>query len=301
MSGGRSELVGAVAMVERSEAGHRRSDEGGRRCAFLAAVARRLKVAWGFATGQALAPLRRRGGALAAVGFGFLAPVGWAEPLALGIGVSAAVAVLVWAVLLRVPVPVAARAADRGLAHQGRLRHRPANCASRGHRRRFGGPGALRPAPGRGLASGARAEEAAPLRVRRRLAHRFGAGRRRRPRARLRPEPPGRRPGRAGRRGRRRRRRGRRPPASRPPSSAADLAATEAQRAEAEALEQLAEELDRTDSIEECRAGPGRGPAELAAEVSSALEAQRAAAVGLERSLAAEPLPGAPADAPASE
>jgi hypothetical protein len=260
---------------------------------FLAAVARRLKLAWGFATGQALGPLVAVL-ALAAVGFGFLAPVWWAEPLAIGMGAAAAVAVFVWAVLLRVPEPVAARAADRGMATKDafatalQVRESDSELA----------PYVVRRAEG--LAAGARADEAVPMPVKRRrllatglvAAAALGLGfvpnhqddvRARRAAEHaaiddivddLRDQAA---------------------------ALADDPSATDAQKAEAEALEQLAEELSHTDSLEEAQQRLEQAEAEMTADVSSALEAQRAAAVGLERSLATQPLPGASADQSASE
>ncbi len=83
--------------------------------ALLAAVRRRLRLAWAVATAELVAPLVA-GVALVLVIVGRFRPWSWPEPAALGVA-GASVALLVLAVLaLRVPLTVAARAADRGLS-----------------------------------------------------------------------------------------------------------------------------------------------------------------------------------------
>nr|MDQ3294071.1 hypothetical protein [Actinomycetota bacterium] len=62
----------------------------------LRTVGRRLKLAWGVATGQLLLPLVGAV-ALALVAVGFLRPWGWPERTALVLGVGALVALAVWA------------------------------------------------------------------------------------------------------------------------------------------------------------------------------------------------------------
>ena len=80
----------------------------------LAAVRRRLRLAWALATGQLFAPLIGLL-LLLLVLVARLRPWTWPEPAALMLGAVAAPALLAAALLLRVPVTVAARAADRGL------------------------------------------------------------------------------------------------------------------------------------------------------------------------------------------
>lgn len=80
----------------------------------LKAVRRRLRLAWGVATGQLLMPWVLLLAALL-TGLGRLRPLTWADPAAL-VAVGAAIASLaVWAASKRVPLGVAARAADRAL------------------------------------------------------------------------------------------------------------------------------------------------------------------------------------------
>src|SRR6266508_950669 len=76
--------------------------------ALLQGVRRRLRVAWGVATGLLAA-------ALVLVLIGRVRPWAWPEPAALGLGIAAAAALVLAAALIRVPLPLVARAADRGL------------------------------------------------------------------------------------------------------------------------------------------------------------------------------------------
>lgn len=81
----------------------------------LAAVRRRTRVAWAVATagrvGIAAAAL-----AFAVVALGRLRPAPWADPAALVVIGAAAAGLVGVALLLRLPTPVVARVADRGLA-----------------------------------------------------------------------------------------------------------------------------------------------------------------------------------------
>ena len=81
---------------------------------FLREVRRRLRWAWALTTLQLLAPAI----AVAALFFvllGRLQPWAWTEPAAAVAVIAGVAAVGVGAALLRIPVPLAARAADRGL------------------------------------------------------------------------------------------------------------------------------------------------------------------------------------------
>jgi hypothetical protein len=69
--------------------------------------------------------------------------------------------------------------------------------------------------------------------------------------------------------------------------------ATAADRAAAEALRELAEDLDDTESLEEAMDALAEGEADLQEQVDGDLLAQKAAVQGLDRSLEAQPLPGA--------
>ena len=62
--------------------------------ALLAGVARRLRLAWGVATGHLVLPVVA-GAAVVLVAVGFLVPWWWPEPLALGLGLAVAVALWV--------------------------------------------------------------------------------------------------------------------------------------------------------------------------------------------------------------
>lgn len=73
----------------------------------LAGVRRRLRLAWGVATGQWLAP------AVAVVALGLvvagrLRPWAWPEPAAVGVAVAAVVALVVAALAVKGPPPAAA-------------------------------------------------------------------------------------------------------------------------------------------------------------------------------------------------
>lgn len=82
--------------------------------AFLRAVRRRLRLAWAVATGQLLAPAAL-GGAVLLTAAGRIRPIGWADLAALAAVGAALVALLAVALVRPVPLSVAARAADRGL------------------------------------------------------------------------------------------------------------------------------------------------------------------------------------------
>ncbi|MGH9036404.1 MAG: hypothetical protein ACRD0O_11625, partial [Acidimicrobiia bacterium] len=82
--------------------------------ALLAAVRRRLRLAWTVATGQLVAPLLA-GAVLALVLIGRYRPWAWPEPAAVAFFLLALVALVVAGVALRVSPGVTARAADRGL------------------------------------------------------------------------------------------------------------------------------------------------------------------------------------------
>jgi hypothetical protein len=81
----------------------------------LRAVRRRLRLAWSLATAQRWLP-GVVGAALVLVAAGRWQPWAWPEPTALGLVAAAVLALAGATVALRVPVTVAARAADRGLA-----------------------------------------------------------------------------------------------------------------------------------------------------------------------------------------
>ncbi len=80
----------------------------------LSGVRRRLRLAWGVATAQWLAPAVAAV-ALALVLAGRVRPWAWPEPAALALVAVAVVALVVASLVVRVPLLVAARAADRGL------------------------------------------------------------------------------------------------------------------------------------------------------------------------------------------
>jgi hypothetical protein len=82
--------------------------------AFLRAVRRRLRLAWAVATGQLVVPAALGAAVLLTVA-GRLRPIGWADPAALAAVCTAVVGLAAAALSRRVPLSVAARAADRGL------------------------------------------------------------------------------------------------------------------------------------------------------------------------------------------
>jgi len=82
--------------------------------ALLAQVRRRLRVAWLVATGSYLAPIVA-GIALVLMILARLRPWRWPEPAALGIVVAAALALILRAATIRLSDSAVARAADRGL------------------------------------------------------------------------------------------------------------------------------------------------------------------------------------------
>jgi len=81
----------------------------------LRGVGRRLRLAWGFAWVQLLAPVVVVT-ALALVIIGRVRPWGWTEPVAIAVTVAGVVAVAIGALTLRIPLGLSARATDRGLA-----------------------------------------------------------------------------------------------------------------------------------------------------------------------------------------
>ena len=125
--------------------------ELGRLGVLLRAVRRRLRAVWALDTVQVLAPVVAVV-ALVLVAAGWVLPWAWTEWAALWLVVLLLVAVGVTAAVVRLPDMVVARAADRGLRHPRRLRHRP-----RDPRRRR----ALRPAHPRPCRSPGRRRRAA--------------------------------------------------------------------------------------------------------------------------------------------
>ncbi|MEM9134001.1 MAG: hypothetical protein AAGE88_16740 [Actinomycetota bacterium] len=82
---------------------------------FLARLRRRLRLVWAWATTAWVAP-GVVAAALAVVALGRVVPWGWPEPLAAALVVAALLVVVIAAAIQRLPLPVVARAADRGLA-----------------------------------------------------------------------------------------------------------------------------------------------------------------------------------------
>src|SRR5262245_25643567 len=82
---------------------------------FLSAVRRRLRLSWGLATAQLAIPIAA-GGAVLLVLLGRWRPWAWTEPLAALVVVLSAVLIVAIAAVVRLPDPIVARAADRGLA-----------------------------------------------------------------------------------------------------------------------------------------------------------------------------------------
>ncbi|MGH9002121.1 MAG: hypothetical protein ACRDYV_03230, partial [Acidimicrobiia bacterium] len=80
----------------------------------LAAVRRRLRLAWTVATGQLFAPLLA-GAVLVLVLLGRFRPWAWPEPAAAAFFALALLALVATGIGLRVSPAAAARAADRGL------------------------------------------------------------------------------------------------------------------------------------------------------------------------------------------
>ncbi|MGH9136549.1 MAG: hypothetical protein ACRD0G_05810, partial [Acidimicrobiales bacterium] len=254
----------------------------------LARVRRRLRLAWGSATAQVLLPVVA-GVVLLLVVVGRLRPWAWPEPAALAVGLAALVGVPVVALVMRVPDLVAARAADRGLRTKDAFATALA-LQSRGlDADGFGPP--VRERAER-LARGATAKQAVPLRWQRwRLVSGAGVLALAVPLAVL--------PNHQDdvRRAREAELAAIDAVADSLLEQAAELAdrpdATEADRAEAEALERAAEQLEQASSLEEAQEALQQARDELAAQVGAAVESQRAAARGLERTLESQPLPGA--------
>ncbi len=82
---------------------------------FLAAMARRLRLVWAWATAAWIAPAIA-GAALFLVLVGWLQPWSWPEPAALGLVLAAVALVVGWALFQPLAQTSVARAADRGLA-----------------------------------------------------------------------------------------------------------------------------------------------------------------------------------------
>ena len=92
----------------------------GRLGALLRAVRRRLRLAWALDTVQLLAPVVAVA-ALGLVGWAWITARSWSwgeipgERIAVGIAIAVLVVIVVLALAFRLPDPVVARAADRGL------------------------------------------------------------------------------------------------------------------------------------------------------------------------------------------
>lgn len=251
---------------------------------FLAALRRRLRRTWAFATFQWIAPVVGAS-ALALVVTGRRLPEAWPEPTAAAVVVAAVLAVAVTSFVLRITDSTVARAADRQLATKDALATAlevPADgdWGERVHRRAatlIAGVPVRRAAPFRGSTrrlglSGALLGGAMVLAI---LPNPQDDVRRQREADRaaieaaaddLRDEAD---------------------------ALAEDPAATEADKAAAEELRELADELGDTESLEEALATLDKGRAELNEGVDGDLLAQKTAVQGLDRSLEAQPLPGA--------
>ncbi|MFN0091505.1 MAG: hypothetical protein ACKVWR_14755, partial [Acidimicrobiales bacterium] len=249
---------------------------------------RRLRVVWAAATAQAAAPLVAAA-ALTLVALGWAAPVAWAAPAAAMLPLLAAAAVLLVAVVFPIPDRLAARAADRGagagdvfataLELGGRddmlaslVRSRAADAARavdvrrafplRLQGRRLAATGVLV------LCAAALAATAGPQEAARRRQEAEQAVLDREA-AQLRAD------------------------ASALRADAVrsvDALQVEARRAAADRLEALAQELERSGSLRAGQEALGRARAELSASLSPGYLSEKAAAQGLERSLAAQPL-----------
>ncbi|MCP5033094.1 MAG: hypothetical protein GY939_14945 [Actinomycetia bacterium] len=82
--------------------------------AFLGRFRRRLRLIWAWATTAWLAPVVASV-TVVVVGIGWVAPWGWPEPMAAGLVVATLVLVVALAGVQRLPLGVVARSADRGL------------------------------------------------------------------------------------------------------------------------------------------------------------------------------------------
>lgn len=262
------------------------NDPAGAVSRLLVAVRRRLRVAWAVATGQLFAPVL---GILliVLVLMARLRPWTWPEPMALVLGVVAVPVLVGAALLVRVPLPVAARAADRGLdtgdafttvleLDAGRLPDGPLSERVRGR--------------AAALASGRRAADAVRLRLEpRRLAlsgllvvlaaglavlpnHQDDVRRRRAAEQALTKNE-----------------------AKALRKAAKTLPATsDGKKSEAaKALEALARQLERSPNLETAKKALDAAVAKLALGLDPAFLSQKAALKGLERALGTRPLPGA--------
>lgn len=252
--------------------------------ALLVAVRRRLRWAWALATAQWMAPVVALA-ALAVVAAGWLRPWAWPEPAALVLAGLALVGVVVGALVVRIPLLLAARAADRGLGTRDafvaslELADEQGLFPERVRRRAAA------------LASGVRAKDAVPLqRQPRRLlvaavltAGAFGLA--------WLPNPQD-----TARERRAAEQRVLENEAERLREAAAALGETptagKAERAAAEELRELAEKLERAGSLDDGLDEVAKALADLEAAIPADLLATKAAVTGLERSLQSQPLPG---------
>jgi len=264
----------------------------------LAAIRRRLRVAWAITTLQLLAPLVAVG-ALALVVAARYADLPWAEPAALGLVVTVVAFVLVYAAVCTVPDLLVARAADRGLATRDAfatsLELRAIHGADDTHDRSTDFDRRVHQRA-QELAEVAAPAEAVRFRLLRKptgiaalvapaaLVLALIAN----PQDALRDQ---------------------RAADDAAIEATADVLDSEAERLAgepggqdaAERLEQLADDLRQTDSVEEADELLDQAAAELRDEVSDDLLAQRAATEGLQRRLETTPLPGASSDQTAQE
>jgi hypothetical protein len=252
----------------------------------LAGVRRRLRLAWAVATAELLGPVVAAV-ALVLVLVGRARPWTWPEPGALAVGAVSAAGLLVTTVLLRVPETVAARAADRGLAtgdafftaleldarsNDGpfaeRVRARARDLAA-GHRPADAVP--VRPSGGRWLVVAVLATAAVALA----LTSNAQDGVRRRRDAERRVL--------AGE-------------AAKLREAAADVRGTAqppaAQELVARQLEELARQLLQAPDVAAGGQALDAAARDLSSRLTSGLLAEKAAVRGLDRSLAAAPLPG---------
>ncbi len=255
----------------------------------LAAVRRRLRVAWASETAQLAAPWLAAVALLLVITARYL-PWTWSEPAALVAPLAVIVAIVVWAGVQRVPQMVVARATDRGLhtkdAFASALQFSPPSddFTSRIHARADH------------LAAGARAGEAVPLHLRwRRIGVAVIVGALAVALAMIaNPQDEAR---------------------ATQQAEKANIAQTakeiddeaarlEAQGADAKAaaerLKKLAEELRKTDSLNKADEALRRAADELQRQVKPDSLATKAATKGLERSLSTQPL-GDRGDLPAAE
>lgn len=249
----------------------------------LYAVRRRLRLAWALATVQLVAPAVAAA-ALVLVLIGRVRPWSWPEPAAVAVAGAAMLTVVAAALAVRVPITVAARAADRGLATGDAFatalelerRHPPSPLADHVKARAVD------------LAAGRSASDAVPLRLRPRrllvvgvlatcavvlglVANHQDDVRRRQ----------------AGEQ------RALAAEAARLAKAADELKKAAQSRGQEEVARQV-QELARAlaaANLQEGRAAVDKAARELASGLSPDLLAQKAAARGLDRTLAASPLP----------